>query len=125
MARKSGPLMPSRWIFSQGLKNMRWLRATRGSAALRMAARARRASCCGVIGVAWGISNRSGSTSNDTCATILIQKHSPVATLLERNQDGLYCAQGDFYIDPWGAVERALITHSHSDHLYAGSKSYL
>lgn len=34
---------------------------------------------------------------------------------------GLYCAAGDFYIDPWQPVNRAVITHAHSDHLRAGN----
>ncbi len=38
---------------------------------------------------------------------------------------GLYCAAADFYIDPWRPVDRAVITHAHSDHARAGSKSYL
>jgi putative mRNA 3-end processing factor len=38
---------------------------------------------------------------------------------------GLYCAAGGFHIDPWRPVERAVITHAHSDHARAGSKSYL
>src|SRR5579875_3869204 len=29
---------------------------------------------------------------------------------------GLYCEPGDFFIDPVRAVERAVITHAHSDH---------
>ncbi len=33
---------------------------------------------------------------------------------------GLYCQHGDFYIDPVQPVERALITHGHSDHARAG-----
>ncbi len=33
---------------------------------------------------------------------------------------GLYCAPGDFYIDPVRPVERAVITHGHSDHARAG-----
>lgn len=33
---------------------------------------------------------------------------------------GLYCQIGDFYIDPVQPVERALITHGHSDHARAG-----
>jgi putative mRNA 3-end processing factor len=31
-------------------------------------------------------------------------------------EDGLYCAAGKFHIDPRRAVERAVITHGHSDH---------
>ena len=38
---------------------------------------------------------------------------------------GLYCPQGGFYIDPWRPVDRALITHAHSDHARSGNKSYL
>jgi putative mRNA 3-end processing factor len=38
---------------------------------------------------------------------------------------GLYCPDGDFYVDPWGAVPRALITHAHGDHARAGSAGYL
>ena len=45
--------------------------------------------------------------------------------MLRETADGLYCAAGDFYIDPWGAVDRALITHGHGDHARPGSRSYL
>jgi len=38
---------------------------------------------------------------------------------------GLYCQQGDFFIDPWRPVKRAVITHAHSDHARAGSAGYL
>ena len=38
---------------------------------------------------------------------------------------GLYCPAGDFYIDPWGPVDRALITHAHGDHARPGSRAYL
>jgi putative mRNA 3-end processing factor len=37
---------------------------------------------------------------------------------------GLYCPRGNFYIDPKGAVEHAVITHAHSDHARKGSKHY-
>ena len=33
---------------------------------------------------------------------------------------GLYCAPGAFYIDPTWPVERAVITHGHSDHARSG-----
>ena len=39
--------------------------------------------------------------------------------------DGIYCPAGDFFIDPWRPVDRALITHGHSDHARAGHKRYL
>jgi putative mRNA 3-end processing factor len=46
-------------------------------------------------------------------------------SVLEWNPNGLYCAAGDFYIDPWNPVDRAVITHAHADHLVPGSKRYL
>ncbi len=45
--------------------------------------------------------------------------------LLEMRDAGLYCPGGDFYIDPWKPVERAVITHAHADHARAGSVNYL
>jgi putative mRNA 3-end processing factor len=38
---------------------------------------------------------------------------------------GLYCAAGDFHIDPWRPVARAIITHAHSDHARFGSEIYV
>lgn len=45
--------------------------------------------------------------------------------LLRLTPAGLYCEQGDFYIDPWRRVDRAVITHAHSDHARWGMGSYL
>ncbi|QDK45675.1 ligase-associated DNA damage response exonuclease [Bdellovibrio sp. ZAP7] len=44
--------------------------------------------------------------------------------LVRATNEGLYCEQGDFYIDPWRPVSRALITHAHSDHARWGSGEY-
>ncbi|MCM2294772.1 ligase-associated DNA damage response exonuclease [Allorhizobium sp. BGMRC 0089] len=41
-------------------------------------------------------------------------------TLLHPGPDGLYSPIGDFHIDPVRPVQRALITHGHSDHARAG-----
>jgi putative mRNA 3-end processing factor len=38
---------------------------------------------------------------------------------------GLYCPPGDFYIDPWRPVDRAVLTHAHGDHARPGSAKYL
>ncbi len=38
---------------------------------------------------------------------------------------GLYCPMGGFYIDPRQPVERAVVTHAHSDHARWGSHHYL
>lgn len=46
-------------------------------------------------------------------------------SLIEFTDKGLYCRPGDFYIDPWQQVNRAVITHAHSDHARWGSQSYL
>ena len=45
--------------------------------------------------------------------------------LVVRRPQGLYCPAGDFYVDPWRKVERAVITHAHSDHARAGHGHYL
>jgi len=39
--------------------------------------------------------------------------------------EGLYCDRGGFYIDPWRPVDRAVITHAHSDHARRGNRCYL
>ena len=38
---------------------------------------------------------------------------------------GLYCEPGGFYIDPPAAVDRAIITHGHSDHARGGHGAVL
>jgi len=38
---------------------------------------------------------------------------------------GIYCPAGDFYVDPWRPVDRALITHGHADHARPGHGAYL
>ncbi|MEO5998053.1 MAG: ligase-associated DNA damage response exonuclease [Chitinophagaceae bacterium] len=45
--------------------------------------------------------------------------------LIEFTDKGLYCRQGNFYVDPWKPVEKAVITHAHSDHARTGSQAYL
>jgi putative mRNA 3-end processing factor len=45
--------------------------------------------------------------------------------LIVQRPQGLYCPAGDFYIDPWKAVDRAVITHAHADHARSGHAHYL
>lgn len=45
--------------------------------------------------------------------------------LISLTARGLYCKQGDFYIDPWRPVAKAVVTHAHSDHAFPGSRNYL
>jgi putative mRNA 3-end processing factor len=47
------------------------------------------------------------------------------APLITPTDRGLYCPPGDFYIDPWRPVDRAVITHAHADHARIGSARYL
>ena len=51
----------------------------------------------------------------------------PTATsdLVVARPQGLYCPQGDFHIDPWRPVPRAVITHAHADHARRGHGAYL
>lgn len=52
--------------------------------------------------------------------------HISVATkLIEVSPAGLFCPVGGFYIDPWAPVDRAVVTHAHSDHARPGSRAYL
>lgn len=48
-----------------------------------------------------------------------------VMDLIVARPEGLYCPPGDFYIDPWRPVDRAVITHGHSDHARVGHQHYL
>ena len=44
--------------------------------------------------------------------------------LIVLRPEGLYCPAGDFHIDPWRPVPRAVITHGHADHARSGSQLY-
>ena len=43
-----------------------------------------------------------------------------IESWLYPGERGLYCAAGDFYVDPHLPVERAIITHGHADHARPG-----
>ena len=45
--------------------------------------------------------------------------------LIVLRPEGLYCPAGDFHIDPWRPVARAVITHAHADHARRGHGAYL
>lgn len=45
--------------------------------------------------------------------------------LLQFTDKGIYCAQAGIYLDPWQPVKKALITHGHADHSYAGHRKYI
>ncbi len=48
-----------------------------------------------------------------------------VENVLRITDRGLYCEAGDFFIDPWLPVDRAVVTHAHGDHARWGSRAYL
>ncbi|RYG06758.1 MAG: ligase-associated DNA damage response exonuclease [Chitinophagaceae bacterium] len=45
--------------------------------------------------------------------------------LIQFTNKGIYCKQGNFYIDPWEPVDFAVTTHGHADHVKWGNKNYL
>ncbi|QIM54881.1 ligase-associated DNA damage response exonuclease [Hydrogenophaga crocea] len=49
----------------------------------------------------------------------------PAMDLIVQRPEGLYCPPGDFHIDPWRRVDRAVITHAHADHARPGHGHYL
>lgn len=55
----------------------------------------------------------------------ILRGYMSTQTLLQFTDQGIYCAVGDFYIDPWVPVPRAVVTHAHGDHLTRGSAAYL
>ena len=48
-----------------------------------------------------------------------------LTSLLRPTPAGLWCPDGDFYIDPPRPVDRAVITHGHADHARAGHGAVL
>ncbi len=46
-------------------------------------------------------------------------------SILEITDRGLYCSAGDFYVDPRVPVDRAVVTHAHTDHARWGCRRYL
>src|SRR3954470_9800667 len=45
--------------------------------------------------------------------------------ILQTTDRGLYCEAGDFFVDPWQPVPRAIVTHAHADHACRGCGRYL
>ncbi len=45
--------------------------------------------------------------------------------LLRPTESGIWCEAGGFHLDPWRPVDRAVISHAHSDHARAGCRAYL
>ena len=45
--------------------------------------------------------------------------------ILQSTNKGLYCSPGGFYVDPHRPVDRAVVTHAHTDHARWGCRQYL
>lgn len=45
--------------------------------------------------------------------------------LLRFTKKGIYCEEADVYLDPWRPVNKAIISHGHSDHSRAGHQRYI
>lgn len=45
--------------------------------------------------------------------------------LLQFTDRGIFCERAGMYLDPWKPVDKAIISHGHSDHAYFGHRHYL
>ena len=45
--------------------------------------------------------------------------------LISQKSQGLYCESANIWIDPYKSVEKAIITHAHSDHFTNGCREYI
>ncbi|NND48713.1 MAG: ligase-associated DNA damage response exonuclease [Rhizobiales bacterium] len=50
---------------------------------------------------------------------------SGIEDWLRLSEAGLYCAPGDFHVDPHRAVQKAVVTHGHADHARPGHRNVL
>lgn len=48
-----------------------------------------------------------------------------MAALLQFTDKGIFCEKAGVHLDPWKPVDKAIISHGHSDHAYFGHKHYL
>ena len=49
----------------------------------------------------------------------------PKQNLILQKSQGLYCEPANVWIDPYKPVEKAIITHAHSDHFTNGCREYI
>lgn len=71
------------------------------------------------------LSHPPATVTREPCPFDTLARACNLPRMLRVTEAGLYCAAGDFHIDPWRPVPRALITHAHSDHARSGSAAYL
>src|ERR1700758_3810101 len=71
----------------------------------------------------WRIERFNRVVKCRACAKIRRMPHPE--TWLKVLPQGLYCEPGGFFIDPLRAVDRAVVTHAHSDHARPGHRAVL
>ncbi len=71
------------------------------------------------------VGNDMRRTSRQRLAKPYLSSVMRASDILIPKPEGLFCPPGNFFIDPMRPVERALITHGHSDHARAGHGSVL
>ena len=71
--------------------------------------------------IGWSVWDAPNEHVNDKMGVMALTE----TDVLQRTRRGLYCPDGDFFIDPSRPVNRAVITHAHADHARPGSKKYL
>ena len=69
---------------------------------------------CDLVFQALSLPNAQRKVASSTRETFFRKLIYPA--MLTVNQNGIYCEQGKFYLDPWRPVDRAIISHAHSDH---------
>ena len=72
-----------------------------------------------------GLVPRNYAYIKRACATARRSRDADMNDMVVARPEGLYCVPGQFYIDPWRPVERAVITHGHADHSRTGHGHYL
>src|SRR5688500_12787056 len=58
-------------------------------------------------------------------SSLVVTRTFIIMGLLQFTDKGIYCERAKVYLDPWKPVDKAIITHGHSDHAYFGHKNYL
>src|SRR5690606_11175100 len=74
--------------------------------------------CC------WAWTRRRTTATRSATSTCAERRAVAGGDLVVLTPEGLYCPPGDFHIDPWRPVPRAVITHGHGDHARAGMGCY-
>lgn len=64
-------------------------------------------------------------TATDRPSSVRLPESTDRRDLVVLRPEGLFVPAGEFYVDPWRPVDRAVVTHAHADHARPGSRRYL